>query len=626
MSWLASVAKSAVGRFAIPLSAAVTFLGCVVVSCVLHEPVPRVHDEFSYLLMGETFAAGRVTNPPPPLPEFFDSFHVLMRPAHVSKYFPAQGIFLAMGERVTGHPAVGIWLSAGLACAATVWMLQAWLTPTWALLGGFLMILQYGIFSYWSQAYWGGLVSALGGALLFGAMRRLWDRVTLQNSLWLGLGLVILAASRPWEGLLVVLPMTFVLGRRLWKQRPSAGISLWLKLVLPFGAILCLGLCALGLYDRAITGSAFKTPYALHEEQYQESPPFIFMPARQKLAYTSPVLQYYYEVQEMKPYVTQRVPKWFVTIMARKLATWWQFYCGYALSVPLVLPALLRGGRIRAVQVGIMGALSVLSFLSSPTAVIVRGLVDLLVLAEIGLLWSVFDDSWSRLAIATCALLLLDLTFTKWAFPHYFAPAASLVLFLQAEGLQETWNWNTRSSRMVPELPRSERRRIEREKRNRQAGHWDHRWVVGAVPAACAISLMLSVVGRLNGWKEDPHRPERQALLMDDWSLGRASIDKWLEQQPTLQLVFVRYSPNHDLNSEWVYNHPDIMHAHVIWARDLGPQHNKQLLQLLPDRTVWSLDADSFDRQLVPYTEQSPPPVTPEPEYSRKTESDSVTW
>lgn len=601
MPRLAPLAKSVAARFGIPLVASVAFLGCLLVSCVLHEPVPRVHDEFSFLLMGETFAAGRVTNPSPSLPEFFDSFHVLMRPVHVSKYFPAQGIVLAIGKRLTGHPAVGIWLSAALACAATVWMLQSWLTPAWAFFGGILMALQFGIFSYWSQTYWGGMLPALGGALFFGAVRRLWDRITWQNSLWLGVALVILVSSRPLEGLLVALPTTFVFMRRLWGQRHGLGVGLWLRLVLPGGVILCLGFCALGLYDQAITGSVFKTPYSLHEEQYQESRPFIFMPVHQKLAYSSPILQYYYEVEEMKPYVTQRVPKWFVTSMARKLATWWQFYCGYILSFPLIFPALLRGGRSRFLQAGIIAALVTLSILSSPTAVLVRGLIDLLVLAQIGLLWHVLRDLWSRLAIATCTLLLLELCLTKWAFPHYFAPAASLVLFLQVQGLRQVWNWHPQDSKVDPKLPRKERRRIEREKRNRQAGSSDCRWVVGAVPVACAISILLGVAGRLYGWKDDPHSPERQSLLMDDWSLRRAAIEKGLDQQVAPQLVFVRYSPDHNLNCEWVYNDPDIMHAHVIWARDLGPEHNKLLLQLLPERTIWLLAADAREPHLVSY-------------------------
>ena len=56
------------------------------------------------------------------------------------------GIFLALGETLGGHPAIGVWLSSALACAALVWMLEAWISPSWALLGGFIVVVQYGVF------------------------------------------------------------------------------------------------------------------------------------------------------------------------------------------------------------------------------------------------------------------------------------------------------------------------------------------------------------------------------------------------------------------------------------------------------------------------------------------------
>ena len=130
-------------KLAILWVAVLTFTGCVFISAILREPVPRIHDEFSYALMGETLAHGHVANPSPPLAEFFDTFHELVRPAYASKYFPVQGIFLAIGDKLTGHPAVGVWLSSALACAALVWMLQAWIGPGWALLGGFIVAVQF---------------------------------------------------------------------------------------------------------------------------------------------------------------------------------------------------------------------------------------------------------------------------------------------------------------------------------------------------------------------------------------------------------------------------------------------------------------------------------------------------
>jgi hypothetical protein len=154
--------------------------------------------------MGETFARGHVANASPPLPEFFDTFHVLVRPAYASKYFPVQGIFLTLGEKLGGHPAIGVWLSSALACAALVWMLEAWISPGWALLGGFIVVIQYGIYSYWSQTYWGGMATALGGALFFGALRRLWDRFSWQNpdsDSWGGQNLFDIYTKSQGEGL-----------------------------------------------------------------------------------------------------------------------------------------------------------------------------------------------------------------------------------------------------------------------------------------------------------------------------------------------------------------------------------------------------------------------------------------
>jgi len=587
-------------RIQVSLIFALAFTGCLI-SISLHEPAPSVHDEFSYILMAETLASGHVSGPSPPFLEFFDTFHELVRPVHASKYFPAQGVFLAVGEKLTGHQVVGVWLSSALACAAVVWMLSAWISPGWGLLGGFIVAVQYGIFSYWSQTFWGGMVPALGGALVFGAIRRLWDSLSWRNSLWLGLGLVILASSRPLEGLIAVLPACLLFLHHLWRERNWCEPGLWPKLALPCLVILAGGAFAMGAYNRAITGSAFVTPYALHERQYQETPPFIFMPRRPKLTFSSPMLQFYYEINEMKPYLTRRVPKWFLTGTVGKLTTWWCFYCGFILSVPLVLPPLLRRGKTRWLQAGVLAGLVLFSFISSPTAVLVCGVIGLLVIAQVLLLWHVFDDQWSRMAIATCVLLELELLFTKWEFPHYFAPAACLIWYLEIEGLRRIRNWNSQVAQVERPLTRTERRRLVRQNESSRKAAWNLRWVIYAVPIACVLSL---------GWRIG----ERLNTPLDDWNLDRAETENWLEKQPKPQLVVVRYWQNHNVSSEWVYNHPDIMNSHVIWARDLGAEHNKLLLNLMPDRTIWLIEADRRQPQLIPYDEamnrQQPPPRT----------------
>lgn len=105
------------------------FVSSAAVSLLVRFPEPESHDEFSYLLSAGTFTHGRVSNPTHPLWMQFESFHVIQQPSYASKYAPAQGLFLAIGQVTGGHPVVGVWLSAALACAGLYWMLLAWAPP-----------------------------------------------------------------------------------------------------------------------------------------------------------------------------------------------------------------------------------------------------------------------------------------------------------------------------------------------------------------------------------------------------------------------------------------------------------------------------------------------------------------
>jgi hypothetical protein len=66
-----------------------------------------------------------------------------------------------------------------------------------------------------------------------------------------------------------------------------------------------------------------------------------------------------------------------------------------------------------------------------------------------------------------------------------------------------------------------------------------------------------------------------------------------MKQQPGQQLLIVHYSPDHNPMDEWVYNAADIDHSKIIWARDLGPAANLELIHYYKNRAVWLVQPDS---------------------------------
>ena len=174
-------------------------------------PQPFITSDFSFLLAADTFAAGHLTNPTHPMWMHLETLHISLQPTYMSMYFPAQGMVLAAGKVLAGHAWWGVWASVAIMCAAICWMLQAWLPPGWALLGGFLAVVRLGLFSYWIDSYAGGAVAAIGGALVFGALPRILRGFRARDFFWMALGIVLLANSRPYEGALICVPAVLVL-------------------------------------------------------------------------------------------------------------------------------------------------------------------------------------------------------------------------------------------------------------------------------------------------------------------------------------------------------------------------------------------------------------------------------
>jgi hypothetical protein len=295
---------------------------------LLPVPVPGIHDEFSYLLMADTFAHGRLANPAHPMWMSFESFHVNWFPTYSSKYPPGQGAILALGQ-LLAHPWIGVILSVAAMCAAILWMLQTWLPARWAFLGGVLVALKFGISSYWINSYWGGAVAATGGALVLGAMPRIVRRARRRDALLLGLGIAILANTRPYEGLLLCIP---VAGWFLWwlagkTKSPAQPHTRIVRVFAPLAVVLTLTVGFIGYYNWRLTGNALLFPHALNSRTYRTMGLFLWDHPKEPLEYHNRQFEDFYNGWEREDYQNTWPDVWKVSAekLTRSGSTyfWW---------------------------------------------------------------------------------------------------------------------------------------------------------------------------------------------------------------------------------------------------------------------------------------------------------------
>lgn len=312
-------------------------------------PQPAVHDEFSYLLAADTFAHGRLTNPPHPMWLYFETFHVNQHPTYMSKYPPAQGAFLALGQ-VLGHPWIGVLLSVGLMCGAIVWMLQGWLPPRWALLGGVLVVVRLGIFSYWVNSYWGGAVAAIGGALVVGGLPRVRKFRRARDAATIALGAAILANSRPFEGLIFCIPVLFALAIWIFGEGGPTRREKVMSVLLPAGGVLALTILFMGYYNWRGTGHPLLFPYVVNSRTYITTPELVWQEGRVPIHYPNPQFAAFYNDQEREIVAAGKATGLYRTrlILQYDAETLGRFFVWPELCVPLIaLPWVLADRRVR---------------------------------------------------------------------------------------------------------------------------------------------------------------------------------------------------------------------------------------------------------------------------------------
>lgn len=298
---------------------------------ILGPPAMFGVDEFSFLLQAETFAAGRLANPTHPLFPFFESIYVNQQPAYASMYFPGRGVPMLAGILLANWPWLGVWLSMVLLAVATGWMLRAYLSEMMALLGAVLVVIRFGVLSTLINTHHGTGFIALGGVLVLGAFPRLMRAPRWREGILMGLGLLILMTTRPYEGLAFSLPFLAV---GAWKVLTALGArryAIAARMALPTILITGAGAGLILAHYAATTGDALTDPYTLNRETYAYVSPFWFEEHARPTELHAQQVDRFFEIE------AETVPPSFVTLTWDKIKRAFNFWIGPVFLIPILL-------------------------------------------------------------------------------------------------------------------------------------------------------------------------------------------------------------------------------------------------------------------------------------------------
>ncbi len=508
-----------------------------VVLPVLPVPKPKVDDEFSHLLLADTLLQGRLANPTPTLWDHFETLEVNMTPTYASVYQPVQGMFLAAGRLLSGSAFFGVMLSVAVMCGAICWMLQGWMPGEWALLGGLLAILRFGVFSYWADTYMGGAPAAIGGALVLGALPRLRQEARARDAAIMGLGFAVLANSRPYEGFLLSAAAGIALVYWLFQERKVPARIVMVRIFAPLAAVLVLAALGTAYYFWRVTGSPLKSPYEVNWSTYGMMPKFVFqtLRPRQQMAVRHEALREFFYVFEYKTYELTRTAGGLLTQSAIRLGQNWAFYFGPLLTLPFLA-----------------------AVATAP-----------------------YGFSWKHLARDTrffvlCVLLLgAGLAAELFSYPHYASPLTCVLIALVLAAMRHVRGQEFRGRRFGVLLTRAIPALL----------------LLVVVLRAFATPVHISMARRLLPALYDAPRRDVPSQV----------VQASLERLPGQHLVLVQFPAGAEDWMGWVHNAADIDGSKIVWAWDMGAEKNQELLNYYRGRSVWLVNAADDTPAARPY-------------------------
>jgi hypothetical protein len=203
-----------------------------------------------------------------------------------------------------------------------------------------------------------------------------------------------------------------------------------------------------------------------------------------------------------------------------------------------------------------------------------------LYLALLAFLFALRDSNMRRVAV-TLAIFALGTNFFPYLLDHYLAAVTCLFVLVSITGLQQLSRITIRDN-----------------------------------PVGQQITLVLTALclAEFTGWYalhlfESPSlypilRYETWDAINHQNPQRRIQVARQLAEIKGPLLVFVRYSPRHIYQNEWVWNNADIDDARIVYARDLGPEEDQKLIRYYPNRQVLLLDPDAYIPQISAYNEK----------------------
>jgi hypothetical protein len=191
----------------------------------------------------------------------------------------------------------------------------------------------------------------------------------------------------------------------------------------------------------------------------------------------------------------------------------------------------------------------------------------LLAIAGLGVIINTF---WMRFFSLEILIAIAGLIITsRRELPHHTAPIITAIYAMTIAGFQRIYQWHWKSLSLG-------------------------RIVILAV--LCTYLSLGCLIVPMSRWLYDPtktHYPE-----------FRKNILSVLHNEGGRHLIIVKYKDNvsgDDTLFNWVYNDADIDASSVVWAMDMGPEKNRELLDYFKARKVWLLRGNTEVPFLVPY-------------------------